>query len=153
MKMSAFVVEPKTINRVITWLESQCEKRQWIGTRAEEELGKIEFSLDREYIADLGQAMYNLNINAVSQRYPGDETIDTLPGSVTKDGKLMPYKYRADVVYTDLQAMKSLSCWLYQCSEGNVGETGLYKAFERISNLMAHHIITRLPQYDKAEWA
>lgn len=51
-----------------------------------------------------------------------------------------------------MQALKSLRCWLYQCSEGNVPEQPLFKALERYAGDLAFHIVAELPGWNAAEW-
>ena len=151
--MSAFVVEPKTINRILFVLREKIKRSEWLGRMASEKLQEIEWDIEsQEGAADLGQAMYNLNKNAVSQRYPTDETEDDLPGAYGDNGKLLPYRFRLEPC-TDVQGLKSLQCWHYQCAEGNVPEHALYKVFDRLGLYLAKHIVDRSPQYDKAEWA
>ena len=150
--MSAFVVEPKTINRIVTFLRTGLDRSEHISTTAQCKLREIEWDIEtREQAADLGQAMYNMNLNAVSQRYP-DCDHNELPGTYTENGQLAPYKY-STVPTGKIQALKSLEGWLYQCSEGNVDETALFKAFTYIRRSLATQIISDRPEYEKAEWS
>ncbi len=148
--MSAFVVDPKTINRVLTFFS---RSRSDLKDQIKRELAKIEWDLEtEENRQDLGQAMYNLNINAVSQRYPNcDES--NMPGSIsTQTGSLIRFRLKVEPC-TKHQAFKSLQCWHYQCSEGDCPKLSrLYKAFDRILSILAFSIIYDLPQYDSADW-
>lgn len=91
--MSAHVVEPKTINRILTCLRVGLHRSDHVSTTAQRKLREVEWDIEtRDQVADLGQAMYNMNCNAVSQRYP-DCDHDQLPGSITEDGKLVPFEY------------------------------------------------------------
>lgn len=146
--MSAFVVDPETINRIIGFLLHSKRTNQRAGLWAEKHLSKIEFSLDDPQ--GLGQAMYNLNVSAVSQRYPGDD-INDLPGSYEK-GHLRPFAFRPMTTTGRFQALKSMRCWLYQCAEGTGPETALFKTFEEISRSLAMQIVDSLPEYDQADW-
>ncbi len=145
--MSAFVVDPKTINTILGFLNSKAQEIPHIQKR----LQQIEWDIeDAENLTDLGQAMYNLNINAVSQRYPNCTERD-LPGTGEENGQLVPYQFHWESA-SPIQAFKSLQCWLYQCCEGNVTETALYKTFDDILNFLAEIILTALPEYEKAVW-
>lgn len=160
--MSAFVVEPKTINRIVWQLLVEKDRDGFPGQL----LAKTEFSIEsEEYASDLGLALYNLNMNAVNQRYPdcvpdraGAER--TLPGTYGADDKMLPYKYEAVGIKTlsglptsdKYQAIKSLDCWLYQCDEGNVHESTLYKAMEAIRDHWCRRIVTATAEYEAAEW-
>ena len=88
-------------------------------------------------------AMFDLNCEAVDQRYG--------PGQAEKFRPL-DYKFQYLPHANNFQALKSLRCWLYQCSEGNVPETELYKAFDEISAAICYGIVTRLPAYEAAQW-
>lgn len=150
--MSAYVVDPKTISRVLSWLKSEHHRGSYAyaADTAKRKLAAIEWDISNGEVADLGQAMYNMNVSAVSQRYP-DSTEDNLPGTIEEDGRLVPYRYNW-VDTGPMGAFKSLHCWLYQCSEGNVTETALYKAFREISDSIAQAIATGLPEYETAQW-
>lgn len=149
--MSAFVVDPKTVNRIVGYLAGQLRRGEYFGRTLEKELNRAEFSVDdRDNQSNLGLAMYNLNIHAVAQRYPGD-TIQTLPGTY-ENGVLAPYQFdRLDGV-TSIGAYKAIQCLLYQMSEGNVPESALYKALKSIKGKVAAHIVESLPEYEKAVW-
>ena len=124
MNMSAFMVEDKTINRVVTWL-----KREVATSR--------HFTLDclaREYGVDLtsdnwdeklAKAMFQLNCDGVNARYGEGEAEKFRPLNFT-------YKPEGDTFR--VQVLKSLQCWLYQCNEGEVPQTKLYRFFEEVEN-------------------
>ena len=95
--------------------------------------------------AKLGADMLRLNCQAVDARYGEGES----------------KSFRDDLTYrfahpygpvTAVQAYKSLTCWLYQCSEGDVPETELYKSMERVSDALAHHIVSESSAYEAAKW-
>lgn len=134
--MSAFIVESKVISGIIGFL---AHRRNLDSLRMfiARETG---YSLDR--YADrcaLGQAMFELNCNAVSQRYN-----EPANGS--------EYRYGVAATLSAVQAFKSLKCWLYQCSEGDVPDTPLYQVMDKVSDRLAHHIVSSLPEYERAEW-
>lgn len=141
--MSAWIVESKTINRILNSLTTI--KDSWV----KEKIGGILFAADptlnlSEGPAEIGKAMYSLNVDAVTARYSGRER-DDLPGSGSE------YCYEENPC-TDVQAYKSLRCWLYQCSEGDVPERPLFKAFEEIGGFIAEKIVSNLPQFEAADW-
>ena len=141
MNMSAFMVEDTTINRVVTWL-----------TR---EVTTSRFTLDslaREYDVDLtsdnwdeklAKAMFQLNCDGVNARYGEGEAEKFRP---------LNFTYKPEVDTFRVQVLKSLQCWLYQCSEGDVPETKLYQFFEEVSHHVALKIVMDLPAYDTAKW-
>ncbi len=136
--MSAFIVENRTINEVVSFL--------YLGFKSEYYKNKLkEMGFDittDEGREKLGQEMYFLNVMAVRYRY--EERADDLipPG----------YKYKLEPTNI-YQALKSLRCWLYQCSEGNIPETSeLYKLMEEISCQLAFDIVYKLKPFEDAEW-
>lgn len=66
------------------------------------------------------------------------------------------YKF-CSIKYTEassckVQLLKSLQCLIYQCSEGSVVETGLYKKLVEVKNDLAELIVRDLPEYENAVW-
>ena len=89
--------------------------------------------------------MFGLNVSGVNARYGEDEAHKFRPLD-------FQYKFIADCGGM-VRILKSLRCWLYQCSEGDIPETSeLYKTMKEISNVIASEIIDDLPEYDKAPW-
>ena len=129
--MSAYIVEQQTINRAITFLSAM------EFSHIKEKLAEI--GLDDSQQA-LGRAMMDINVDAVNQRY-GDNT----------NPLVIPYRFYPQLVGL-VQAYKSLSCWLYQCSEGDVPEKKLYQTMQEYKSALAEQIIFTFPEYDDAEW-
>lgn len=139
--MSAFVVEDKTINRIVTFLAMDRDV-DWMRRDIVRKLG---FSIaDQAGKEKLGKLMFELNVNAVNQRYGPDEAASF---------RLLDYKFRTELYGNSIQVFKSLECWLYQCSEGNVPESELYQFMEHIAGQIAKGIVMNLPAYDKLAWA
>ena len=61
------------------------------------------------------------------------------------------YKY-ALVFPLLIQQYKSLSCLIYQCSEGTVPDTALYQQMLRRKIDLGCQIIGHLEEYDRADW-
>ena len=66
------------------------------------------------------------------------------------------YKF-CSIKYTEassckVQLLKSLQCLIYQCSEGSVVKTGLYKKLIEVKNDLMDLIIRDLPEYENAVW-
>lgn len=148
--MSAFVVDPQTISNIVSYFYTRRNRDSWLVDKLKRE---TEFAVDNSsYVQDLGQAMYNMNINAVSQRYPND-TINTLPGSYTEDNKLLAFKYKFNCDMSRVWAIKALESLLYQCSEGNVEDTKMFKFWVSVKHSWAMEVIRSLPEYEKAPWS
>jgi hypothetical protein len=100
---------------------------------------------DRESLAD---AMLALNIDAFRQRYGVNALLTEDLDSVDLDRKnWLPLD-----AFSPAQLFKSLQCFLYQCSEGNVPERSLFKALDALLNLLAPAIDQESPEYDAAIW-
>jgi len=147
--MSAFVVQDKTINRVIHALATDYNGyfgyvSRKIGGAVKVPIGYNHIHLiDDEWEQKLGQAMFALNCDAVNQRYGPDQAQEFRP---------LDYKWQSEPC-TLMQSYKALQCWHYQCSEGNVPDTSeLYKAMEDLCNVMAHHLVSAMPAYETAGW-
>ena len=140
-RMSAFMVKDETINRVVYWLYWEVTKSQSIRDKLEQVSGIDTTSYG--WSETLGKAMFDLNIAGVNDRY-GDE----------EAGKFRELHYRYKPAHgLPIQVLKSLQCWLYQCTEGDVVNRQLYKFFQDVvePHLMSS-IIADLPEYQAAEW-
>ena len=145
--MSAYVVDNETINGVLGWL-NRAQHRQ--AMYAASRLDSAGYPVDQtDRLEALGQAMYQLNIEAVRERYPG-ESDDTLPGPIGP--KEYTFNFGTPMVSVH-QALKSLECWSYQCAEGDIPKRKLYQTMEGVANDIRSAIIDSLPEYEQAKWA
>lgn len=143
--MSAYITGDETINKILGFIKADCEKNSYIYRPLENKgLGWKDGGHHRDAACALGSEMRNLNIQAFCARYEG-EILETL---LANDN----YQYGDKLRPSRIQAFKSLRCWLYQCSEGDVPETDLFKAFDEVSKNMASHIVSRTPEFDAAVW-
>lgn len=134
--MSAYIVDDATINRVVGFL-AKTDSRREIARDLDCDLAT------REGRAKLAEAMFALNIQAIEARYGEGQATDF---------RALDFAYRAERT-SAIQAYKSLRCWLYQCSEGEISETSLlYAVMERASDGLAHEIVAELPAYQDAAW-
>jgi hypothetical protein len=125
--MSAFIVNTTTMDKVVAAVLSRYQSRTFAGVPVSRETAKA-----------IGKALFQLNADAVNQRY-GER--DQPPD----------YKWRhADT--SDIQQYKAVQCLSYQCAEGDVPERPLYRELEHLERLMAAEIIRRLPAYERAPW-
>jgi hypothetical protein len=128
--MSAFIVDGKTIDRIVTFIIDN--RREFNGlttsTVRPEGVGTV-----------IGQQLYRLNTDAVNQRYTEND-----PGP--------RYHFKPVGKLSDIQAYKSISCFLYQCSEGDVPERPLFKELSELHDDLAHRIVGSTAPYDRAEW-
>lgn len=150
--MSAFVVRDETINRVVDWLHID-----WMGSRKAAKYalngtgrhGLIyDFDVDGE-AERLANDMFNLNVDGVNARYGPNEAAKFRP----LDFAYAPGGFAGDsAVANACRALKSLQCWQYQCSEGDVPKTPLFKMFTEVEAAISDWIIGTMPEYETADW-
>ena len=90
--------------------------------------------------------MYKLNCEGVDARYGEGEHKEFYPAG---------FKYEHIWPANNLhQIIKSINCFLYQCSEGEISRDTrpIYRLLEDLSYKLCYHIISRTPEYDKAVW-
>lgn len=136
--MSAFMVQDRVINRVVVWLNSR--DHEWNRDRILE-VAQLD-SNDDEWQEKLGASMFQLNMDGVNSRYGEGQAAEF---------RSLDYRFAYEMS-NDIQVLKSLQCWLYQCSEGDVPEMPLYKAFAQLAGEIAIGIVGRMDAYDRAEW-
>lgn len=130
--MSAYIVEDKTINRIVTYIMTNGDMFY-----ERTQLAKLGYTNP----VPLGEAMFKLNCKSVEERYGKGEA---------KKFRKLDYHYQP-VECSRMVAFKALRCYLYQSCEGKCEETKLYKALEEISGKIAIYIVRDLPAYDTAE--
>jgi hypothetical protein len=135
--VSAFLVADKTLNRIISYLDDELARSDWLRSKFTTALG-VNFAGD--WRTALGQKMWDLNQLALGYRY-GDQKQEFF------------YQF-SPVPCPVIQAYKSVRCWLYQCCEGDIPEASkLYTFFDTVVvRHIANSIITKTPEYDQAEW-
>lgn len=126
--MSAFVVEKSIIDAIVTHIHGN-----FTGNHL-----KVYPGLKTLDPQKLGQSLWDMNAEAVDQRYSENN-----PRTI--------YRYGCEAM-NQVERYKAMECFLYQCSEGDVPETPLYRDMERIKNELGADIISRLPEYEAASW-
>lgn len=135
--MSSFIVSTECMNSIINGLFWKHQfKDMYSGSYREQNLNEL-----KDY-KKLAKKLYLLNQKAVEQRYPDD----------TSDYAELPKFEWIDKTVSDMQFLKSLQCFRYQCYEGNVPQTKLYKWIEGLIHNVMNYIIDKMPEYSKAEW-
>lgn len=130
--MSSYVVEDQTINRVLGFLCFD-QYRSTVAHRLRE------LGLDAEDdLRPLGLAMMKLNCKATGVRY-GEKC-------------QAAYAYKLETA-TRIQAIKALSCWLYQCAEGTIpARSKLYRVMKSYRDELAMQVVRSQPEYDQSAW-
>jgi len=131
--MSAYIVEDKTINTVTNWIAREVQQDGWLKSEIEELGFKID---DPDFHSKLAQALFDLNVAGVFARYGDNEDL--------KDRK--SFKYELTESAEDHQVLKSLECLVYQCAEGDVPGTPLYKFLD---NICMKHLLQKIVRQSK----
>jgi len=143
--MSAYVVDNETVNRIVSnvYEDSSNHVSPLYG-----QLGRLFGEpTSPQALQALAEDLLAMNQDAVMARYPGCDA-SNLPGPV--DPKPIQYAYSPS---DTIQTYKSATCLRYQCSEGDVPETDLFKKLDEACNIMAAAIVSSLPEYEAADWA
>jgi len=139
--MSAFVVDDKTINRLVAFL--MYEKPHY-GDEWKRMVAEHGFDLyDMEQARLFAEELHAMNVAAVCQRYADDSP------------EMYPFKFQLVLTgrISAAQAVKSLHCLHYQCCEGDVPDTWpAYKLLEALANAICYEIVSESPEYEMAEW-
>jgi hypothetical protein len=127
--MSAFVVDPLTIDRIASHVIATYDA--FVGIRTS----------DPDAGDRIGELLLKVNVDAVNYRYREDDPVPE-------------YHYTPRPPCGRVQTYKSIQCLIYQCSEGEQFETSpVYVALELARDRLAHAIVCDLPAYEGADWA
>ena len=127
--MSSFLVSDTVINSII----EMTQEEDFFDT-IHEKLNDLDLSDSKE----LGQSLVNMNYESVNNRY----------GSKEKPTKFELKKTDFNVY----QKLKNLQCFQYQCSEGNVPQSKLFKFIEELIIDVTDGIVRRNHLYENAKW-
>jgi hypothetical protein len=144
--MSAFLIDDETMQRVaIGFLLATM-------TRDEE-------PASAERVTETGAQLFAMNCSALVERYQSRafEYFDFTdpPSPPLKEmrwGNIVHYHTDAYSPIELVQIYKSMLCFLYQCAEGGVVESDLFKRVDDASRVLACRIVDRLPAYEAAVW-
>lgn len=139
--MSAFIVSDSTINGFITTISTDSDIR----LPAQRALSLLPKPYDLGHPNDVDRLAFDcfrLNMLGVDSCYADGESVKF------RGLNFKPHR----VVVSRVQAYKSLCCFIYQCSEGNVPAMPLFRALKSIKAHIADAIVCQLPAYEKATW-
>lgn len=136
--MSAYVVQDKTINKIISKLRLD-RNGQWMLAKIKQDTG-LDLN-DNSDATIYGKSLLLMNIDAVNQRYSEHED-----GTAELDS----YKFKLEINHSKMNAYKAISCYLYQCSEGDVPNYALYRQVEDIKHSWAGDLVRSMPEYETA---
>lgn len=139
--MSAYMVSPATIENILGYFECQLP----------DTIKEILSQHDWDYSWDkLGHELVAMNARAIMERY-GEDPL----GKDWQSWIAAPDVYdnlQPNTAVTQIQAVKSLQCYLYQCSEGNVPQEQLYEMLDKIENATIRAIVENSREYQDADW-
>ena len=144
--MSAYMVEDKTINKIVAGIEYCVKHGDGSRFPTFQQSYLIAFGLtnvNRESLEKLGHILFDMNIESINQRYGEGEAETFRP---------LDYQYHVEPPPLAVHLYKALQCFTYQCYEGDVPETTIYKTLEEFIRDLAQHIVYQLPDYNKAPW-
>jgi len=93
-----------------------------------------------------------LNLESLNQRY-GDNWDDV--DAEVSDERFDKYPIRImnnTPAPSLIQSLKHVQCYLFQCNEGNVPDSSLYKDVEKLQNGLIWEIISNMKEYNQATW-
>ena len=141
--MSAFLCNSKTINSIVSHIGYKRNFEYW-KEEIKDRLG-TDYDVTTEKGRELlGRYMFEMNMEALGLRYgEGQKVADW--GT--------EYKYQLELFDSPIQAMKNLSCYLYQCTEGpKVENSPLYRLLKEIESALYKDFVRDMPEYDQAAW-
>jgi hypothetical protein len=138
--MSAYIVEPETINKVVTFLNAQSRDFSHVMHKSDYDLTNFD-DLQR-----LAEDLYLMNCDAVDGRYGKGTAANDEANKPTHTFRFTPGGVE------DIAAYKSAQCLLYQCSEADIPDRPLYQLLYNLVHAIAHHIIRQTPEYNTAKW-
>ena len=145
--MSAWMVSNKTLSEIANLIDAyKIVGYNGFGFNFPSKLMETVKGMTTE---EIFKALAEMNIEALKQRY---DDYEDMIGEVKFDPDADVYKPRNNGLTYHWQLLKSLQCYLYQCSEGNVPERELYKCIDKLSIRVAGYIISQMPEYQATEW-
>lgn len=105
--------------------------------------------LSMKSLVDLGQSLTDMNSRAVDTRYSSTpEQIRYCHADVFISEHHLALGDPSHIC----PLVKTLDCFIYQCSEGNVPEERLYKQCVDARRQLVERVFTSLPAYREAPW-
>lgn len=137
--MSSFIISQKTMNNIINGLFWNHKFKDIYRSL----LREMNLKESQDFEA-FGQKLFILNLRAVLLRYQNLKQ--------SSEHIYLPKYIWVDAHITTIQWLKSLECLRYQCSEGNIPRTKLYKWLNKVIDGVQNQIISDLPEYKEAVW-
>lgn len=107
--------------------------------------GQRTSKMDCATLDRLGQRMLAANVEALGERYGKEAAAEAYLSAVG-------YSLNPALKTPKVQQLKSLQCMSYQCCEGYVHETAIYRLMTEAEGGLAQDVIRDLPEYKEASW-
>lgn len=128
--MSCQLSEDSTINNALTLWHVTADNR-------------LRDGITPEYLWQLGQDILECNREAYRQRYGGRHG----------EPEDIPFELDLPSGISRIQAYKSLTYLIYQCSEGTCETMAAYKLMAEKQQQIAHELVAMTPEYESANWS
>ena len=152
--MSSFMVCPETLYILSDYLFSLKKIREMLQLKVKGLKQKDALSIDRE---DLFNMLYEMNTDALTARY-GKDSLEVMVGYkperevFTEARREYSKRYDNEELFVDSRVYYNLifyklGCYLYQCAEGNIDESPLYKYLNAERGRVAEILVQSSPEY------
>lgn len=137
--MSAYIVEDETMDRCVRAILDGGHYDLVI--ELADKATRVALAAEDDKRTALGRLLFRMNEDAVAFRY--DERADRA------SSKTYSYTHRSAEM---VELFKSLDCFTYQCSEGDVPKRPLFRLCEAIQARIACGIVRLSDSYNRAAW-
>jgi len=128
--MSSYVVNDDTINRIVSFFKATKHL-----THIVREIEDAGYNLNRnEDCSRLANDMFQLNVMAVNERYGKGAAEEFRP---------LNFHYQFVMPPVQIKTYQEIKEWMYQCSEGDVPNSDLFKLIDTARDYLADHIVSK----------
>jgi hypothetical protein len=127
--MSAFIITTETMQRVVHAIDKNCTVFGIYPTEPTRNLDKI------------GEILFKMNEHAVNDRYPHFPKQEA-----------PAFRYRPLGIVSKAEQYFAISCLKYQCTEGDIPETELFKELDKLHDKLAHIVAGEAAIAAKVPW-
>ena len=144
--MSSFIIQDETINKLVNFFVTCAYSKEEYKPYITREINKFGYNLEYDEndknpdANNLGQRMKVLNKKAYNNAY-----------KIKGDFGLFRWNENLNE-YNIYQILKSLQCFIYQCSEGEIFKDKLYITLSNIEKILINHIVMNLKDFKEAKW-
>ena len=148
--MSAFMLNTETLSKITNIIMDWFEYRFPNGFDfIPDDLAYFKDYKEGDLPKRLYKDLWEMNADAIKARY-GSSSSEMFNKEDYEDGYLYDVYFNPD---TEMyQAIKSIDCYLYQCSEGNLENSDFYKAIDALSRRICRQIVWDDPKWEIAKW-